>query len=95
MGIMTYGAQRDHGRRRVEVVHSTSVAGEKTPLEIVWEDGRRFRVDRVLDRRMARSLRSGGEGVRFTVLVGRTVTHLWYDGTYWSVDERVRAGGEG
>ena len=59
MGVMSYGAQREHGRRRVEIVHSTSVEGEKTPLAIVWEDGRRFRVDRVLDRRMARDEGSG------------------------------------
>ena len=36
MGVMSYGCgkQGGHGRRRVEVVYSTSVEGEKTPLVI-------------------------------------------------------------
>lgn len=36
MGVMSYGCgkQGAHGRRRVEVVYSTSVEGEKTPLVI-------------------------------------------------------------
>ena len=36
MGVMSYGCgkQGEHGRRRVEVVYTTSVEGEKTPLVI-------------------------------------------------------------
>lgn len=90
MGVMVRGQEPERERRRVEVIHSTSTEGVVTPLCIVWDDGRRFPVERVLERRPARSLKHGGQGVRFTVRVGQVVTHLWWDGTYWSVDARVR-----
>lgn len=75
-------------KRYVEVVTNTSADGEVTPLEIVWDDGRRFRIDRIVDRRLARSLKTGGTGVRFTVVIGGTTTHLWHERPRWFVQAR-------
>ena len=36
------------------------------PTSIVWEDGRTFSVDRILDIRRAASLKAGGLGIRYT-----------------------------
>lgn len=89
-----YGGKPERENRRVEVIHSTDRSGLVTPLVIVWADGRRFRIERVLDRRLAKSLKDGGEGLRYTVRIGHTDTYLWWDGTYWSVDAKVRAADE-
>ena len=56
-------------KRYVTVVSQTDETGEVTPLTIVWEDGRRYGIDRVLDRRQAHSLKTGGTGIRYTVRV--------------------------
>lgn len=76
-------------KRYVEVVARTSAEGDVTPLAIVWEDGRRFPVDRVLDRRRAASLKCGGTGMRYTVEVGGHATYLFYEGPRWFVEAKV------
>lgn len=79
------------GRRKlyVEVVAKTSEDGRVTPLAIIWDDGRRFDIDRVLDARQAHSLKTGGCGMRYTVRVGGQSTYLYYEGPRWFVEAKV------
>lgn len=76
-------------KRYVEVISDTSEEGMVTPLVIVWADGRRFAIDRVLDRRQAHSLKTGGTGIRYTVSVGGQATYLWYEGPRWFVEAKA------
>lgn len=75
-------------KRYVTVVSSTDETGEVTPLTIVWEDGRRYQIDRVLDRRQAHSLKTGGTGIRYTIRIGGQATYLWYEGPRWFVEAK-------
>ena len=75
-------------KRYVTVVSQTDETGEVTPLTIVWENGRRYGIDRVLDRRQAHSLKTGGTGIRYTVRVGGQATYLWYEGPRWFVEAK-------
>lgn len=79
------------GRRKlyVEVVSRTDEDGRVTPLEVIWEDGRRFSVDRVLDARQAHSLKTGGTGMRYTVVVGGRSTYLYFEDPRWFVEAKV------
>ena len=43
--------------------------GVMIPREIVWEDGRRFEIDKVTDIRQAAALRAGGHGDRYTIRI--------------------------
>lgn len=56
-----------------------SPEGVVLPRSLVWEDGRRFAVDRVLDIRKAASLKAGGTGVRYTVVVRSKQSYMWFD----------------
>ena len=76
-------------KKYVEVISDTSEEGVVTPLAIVWDTGVRYQIDRVLDRRQAHSRRTGGTGIRYTVRVGGTTTHLWYEGPRWFVEAKV------
>ncbi|MDO4537736.1 MAG: hypothetical protein Q4B54_06200 [Coriobacteriales bacterium] len=69
----------DRVKRYVAVVANTNVDGIVTPLTIIWEDGRHFDVDKVIERRQAHSLKTGGSGMRYTVRVGGHTTYLWFD----------------
>jgi hypothetical protein len=44
--------------------------GKIMPTGFVWEDGRKYAVDRILDIRKAASLKAGGAGMRYTVKIG-------------------------
>ena len=75
----TYGALPDREKRYVGVVTLTTADGLVTPLEILWDDGRRFKVDKVTGRRQAHSIKTGGTGMRYSVHIAGHDTFLWYD----------------
>ena len=85
------------GRQKkcVEVLSSTSTEGVVTPQAIVWDTGIRYKIDCVLDRRRARSMRSNCTGIRYTIRVGSTTTYLWYEEPRWFVEAKVATLPEG
>lgn len=77
-------------KRYVDVVALHREDGSVRPLSIVWEDGRRFKVDRVLDTRRAASLKVGGTGVRYLVRIQNKDTFLFFEDPRWFVEEKCR-----
>ena len=53
--------------------------GVMLPREILWEDGRRFKIERVTDIRKAAARRSGGQGDRYTVHIGGCERYLFFE----------------
>ena len=74
-----YGGLPDREKKYVDVVSLTSADALVTPLYIVWDDGRRFTIDKVTNRRQAHSLKTGGTGMRYTIQVNGKQTYLYYD----------------
>ena len=60
----------------VEVTASFDQEGRLWPQEIIWEDGRRYTIDKVVELRQAASLKAGGQGDRYTIRVGGRETYL-------------------
>lgn len=75
-------------RAYVRVVAEFAPEGGVRPLEIEWEDGRRYGVDRVLDVRRAAALKAGGVGTRYTVRVCGHETYLFEDEGRWFVEAK-------
>ena len=73
-------------KKYVDVVAKHDSFGEVMPLVILWEDGRRFRIDRVLDRQQAASRKVGGNGMRYLIRIGEQETFLFYEGPRWFVE---------
>lgn len=95
-----FGRRAHEQRTYVEVVSRTTADGLTIPMEVRWEDGRRFRISRILGTRDARTLKQahaqGLQGFRYTVLIGRSQAYLWYDSArnaYW-VEAKRRPGME-
>ena len=53
--------------------------GDMRPRSLVWEDGRRYEIDRVKDVRTAHASRGGGTGDRYTVLVKGRERYLYFE----------------
>ena len=70
----------------VEVLAKHSREGEVEPLFILWEDGRRFCIDRVLDKRRRASLKVGGIGTRYTCVISGKKRYLFYEDDKWFVE---------
>lgn len=79
-------------KRYVEVIARHAEDGTVRPLSIVWEDGRSFEVERVLDVRRAASLKVGGTGVRYVVRIRGRETYLFYENPRWFVEEKCHGG---
>jgi len=76
-------------KRYVAVVARHDENGRVVPLSIEWDDGRVFPIDEVRDVRRAASLKTGGDGMRYTVRVGRNITYLFFEDPRWFVEEKV------
>ncbi len=72
----------------VPVTATFDAEGNITPLEITWEDGHRYEIDRVLDVRRAASIRGGGLGIRYAVRIDGKTTYIWRDEDRWFVERR-------
>ena len=60
--------------------------GTIRPTSIIWEDGRVFAIDRILDVRRAASLKAGGVGMRYICQIyGRTIS-LFNDENHWFME---------
>ena len=63
----------------VGVIAEFAPDGDVTPLSFTWEDDREYRVDKLLDRVRAASLKAGGVGMRYTVVVRGKQTYMWLE----------------
>ena len=80
----------------VEMYVCFSVDGVMKPVQIKWEDGQVFEIDRVLDVRRSAS-EAGGMGIRYTVKIMGQVRRLFFEDTYsdtgqprWFVESEAR-----
>ena len=53
--------------------------GTMLPRIIVWEDGTRYEIDRVVDIRQAAAMRAGGQGDRYTVMIDGKQSYLFFE----------------
>ena len=77
------------GKVFVEVTARFTKDGRKVPLNITWEDGRMFNIDRVTDVRRAASLKAGGQGMRYRCRINGRETYLWLEEDKWFVEGKT------
>ena len=88
---MVQGKERRE-KCNVAVYAHFDLEGIPWPQAIVWEDGRRFAIDRVIDRRHAASMKVGGFGIRYTIAIEGQQKFLWQDNKGWYVERIIHDG---
>lgn len=73
----------------VEVLSRTDRDGRVYPIAVKWEDGRKFRIDRIMDVCRAASLKAGGQGMRYTCAIRGREAYLYYDAPIWFMEGRM------
>lgn len=63
----------------VNVTASFDENGRVKPRSIVWEDGRKYVIEKVLDCKPAAAMRAGGQGERFTVRINGHESYLFFE----------------
>ena len=72
----------------IDVILKTDKEGVIRPLTIVWEDGKTFEIDRVKAICKAASLKVGGCGTRYTVVIEGKETYLFHEDERWFVEAK-------
>lgn len=83
--------------RRYENTHKVYVTVKATfyegggfaPTAVIWEDGREFEIDQVMDVRMAASQKAGAIGIRYTCRIRGKQTYLFLEEDRWFVERRL------
>lgn len=73
-------------KKYVEVIVKYNTDGKMTPLSIIWEDGRTYEIDKVMDCIRAASMKAGGQGMRYTCRIQGQQRYLFFDDTRWFVE---------
>ncbi len=76
-------------KRYVTVTTRTDEDGTIHPMSVIWWDGKTYAFDEVSKPRRRSSRRVGGDGLCYTVRIGKKVTELFYEDPRWFVEERV------
>ncbi|MCR5502986.1 MAG: hypothetical protein K6F53_08250 [Lachnospiraceae bacterium] len=63
----------------VDVDATFTSDGGLLPRSLVWEDGRRYTIDRIRKIERCASRRAGGAGIMYTCLVSGREIHLFYE----------------
>ena len=65
----------------IEMLANFSVDGIMRPVQIKWEDGQLFEIDRILDVRRAAS-DAGSTGLRYTVKIMGQIRYIFFEDVY-------------
>lgn len=63
----------------VQVAADFGVDGQLLPRSLIWEDGNRYEIDKVLACKSAAAMRAGGQGERFTIQVNGRERYLFFE----------------
>ncbi len=63
--------------------------GSMIPVNIEWENGKIYTVDRILDIRNAASLKAGGCGVRYLCKIMGMQTYIFFEEDKWFVERKT------
>lgn len=66
-------------KQYVDCICLFNTAGEMIPKSIVWTDGREFEITHILDVRRKASLKAGGAGIRYKVVICGEQRELYFE----------------
>lgn len=73
-------------RKNVTIIAKMQDDGNVIPLVLVWDNGKKYTIDKVLDIRKKASTKGGGLGLRYTCRFGGNERYIWLDGYIWFVE---------
>ena len=53
--------------------------GTMLPRVITWEDGEKYKIDRITDIRQATAMKAGGQGDRYTIMINGKQSYLFFE----------------
>ena len=73
----------------VDVVAEFSKEGCLIPILFVWEDGRKYKIDKILKIERCASRKAGGVGTMYTCIVQGKESHLFFEVDKWFMERKI------
>ena len=73
----------------VSVGLKVDTEGDKIPVAILWSDGKVYGIDKIKYKTPATSLKVGGRGIRYTVMIDGKERYLFDEDGRWFVEGKV------
>lgn len=70
----------------ISVIAKMTPSAGIIPLSIIWEDGREFSIDKILDCRPKASTKGGGMGIRYKVRIQGKEKYIFLDKYSWFIE---------
>lgn len=70
----------------IDVIALMSSDGIPKPTEIIWETGKHYLIDKILDTRKKASTKGGGAGLRYLVKIKNTTRYLFLKEDKWFIE---------
>lgn len=71
----------------LDIIVRHTPEGKAIPKTILWEDGRRFAIDKILDIRRAAALKCGGIGTRYICKICNKEVAIFDEDGYWFLEK--------
>lgn len=72
--------------QNITVIAKMESNGNVEPLSIIWNNGKEFIIDKVLDVRPKASTKGGGMGLRYTVRIQNKEKYLFLHKYTWFIE---------
>lgn len=72
-------------KKFVPVIVRFDEEGQRRPLEIEYDEGHWYHIDKILDKKRAACYEVGGVGIRYTCQILGKITYLWEEKDRWFV----------
>ena len=73
----------------VDVTAEFGREGGLVPISFIWEDGRKYDIDRVLKKERCASRKAGGTGIMYTCMVQGQESHLFFEVDKWFMERKT------
>ena len=73
-------------RKYINVMVEFTNDGCLLPREVIWDDGRRFTIEKILSAKKGMKMKTGGVGIQYTCLIKGCEKHLFYEENKWFIE---------
>ena len=70
----------------INVIANMTTDGTPKPKEIIWDTGKHFEIDKILDIRKKASTKGGGAGLRYQVKIKGKEKYLFLNDYKWFIE---------
>lgn len=72
----------------VDVIVRENKDGRKHPISLIFEDGKTYSIDRLIQVKRCAAMKVGGTGIRYTVSICGKETYIFENGGKWFVEAK-------